>query len=109
MSIELPSIQKEIFELKGNEELPEEIKREIQTIDDELMDVDPEDAENTNKKPFKRIKRIFDELTDDDSTFNETVKKSKKLKESLQKLGKSYNKFAQWLALPVIPDLLLEI
>lgn len=109
ISVELPNLQQGIFELKNNDELPEDIKKEIITIDDELLDIEPEDAENTDKKPFKRIKRIFDQLSDEKSTFNETVKKSKKLKDSLQKLGKSYNKFAQWLALPVIPDLLLEI
>ena len=43
------------------------------------------------------------ELGDENSKFNRTVKGSKKAVELAQKLGKNYNKFAQWLAMPQVP------
>jgi len=109
LSLELPNLKDIVQQLKNDEEVPVELKNEIQTIDTELLDVEPDDAESIDKKPLKRIKRIFEQLTEEDSSLNKAVHKSKQLKEKIQKLGKSYNKFAQWLALPVIPDLLLEI
>ena len=47
------------------------------------------------------------ELGDENSKFNKIVKGSRKAVELAQKLGKTYNKFAQWRALPVVPDLFL--
>lgn len=109
--IELPKIQSESLLLK--ELLPvdsnEYIKQEISLLDEELMGIDVNDIEDVDKKPFKRIKRLFDQVSDEDSEISKIFDKSIKFKQSLQKIGKSYNKVAQWLALPHIPDILLEL
>lgn len=112
LKVEIPNLQKNLLETKLN--LPPDtssaIKEELDSIDKELME-QPQisNLSDVNHVPFKKIKRLFDQLTDEKSEFNKIINQSKKLKESIQKLGKTYNKIAQWVALPVIPDLLLEI
>lgn len=39
--------------------------------------------------------------------LSEAIKGAKKGVEMAQKVGKTYNKFAQWLALPQVPELFL--
>ncbi|CAD0009385.1 leucine-rich repeat domain-containing protein [Flavobacterium salmonis] len=109
MRLEFPDLQKKLLGLKIDDETPEDLKRELEVIDTELLNIDMEELESVDKKPFKRIKRLFEQMTNEESSLNEAIKKSKHLKENLQGLGKSYNKFAQWLALPVIPNIFLEI
>lgn len=107
---EISKLQSDILTLKSllTPDVPEVIKKEIELIDHELLESSNNSAQ-VNKTPFTRIKRLFEQLTDDNSQFSKAVKKSKKLKNSLQKVGKAYNKVAEWLALPVIPKALLEI
>ncbi|MBE9595196.1 MAG: hypothetical protein IMF19_17160 [Proteobacteria bacterium] len=47
------------------------------------------------------------ELEDKNSKYHKIVSGTKKGIDVAQKLGKTYNKFAQWLALPQVPDLFL--
>jgi hypothetical protein len=107
---DLHKLQSDILALKSEltKDTPEIIKEEIKLIDNELLETSQDPLE-VNQKPFIRIKRIFDQLTDDKSEFNKVIEKSKKLKSSLQKVGKTYNKVAEWIALPVIPKALLEL
>jgi Leucine-rich repeat (LRR) protein len=111
IKLELPILQNEILNLRSN--LPEDISKnledELKYIDEELLANDVKDVEDLDKKPLKRIGRLFEQINDEDSELNKIVKGSAKFKNALQKLGKSYNKIAQWTALPVIPDLLLEL
>ncbi len=51
--------------------------------------------------------RFLKKLEDEDSKYYKLVFRTKKGIETAQKVGKTYNKFAQWLALPVVPDLFL--
>lgn len=112
LKIEIPNLQKNLLETKLN--LPVEtskaLKEEFDAIDHELMEQTLiTNISDVNNVPLKKIKRLFDQLTDEKSEFNSIIKKSKNLKNSIQQLGKSYNKIAQWIGLPVVPDLLLEI
>ena len=47
-------------------------------------------------------------MGDEKSDLNKILGGAKKGVETLQKVGKTYNKIAQWLALPQVPDLLLK-
>lgn len=112
LTVEIPRLQTELLQTKLNipDDASTNIKAELDSIDQELMEQPTiTDVTDVNKVPLKKIKRLFDQLTEDDSELNSLIKKSKKFKETIQKLGKTYNKIAQWTALPVIPDLLLEI
>ena len=86
IKIELPIIQYDFGKFKREvAKLDEDLKNELKDIEDELLEVTPKSEQK----------------------FNKIVKGSKKGIEYAQKLGKTYNKFAQWLALPHVPDLFL--
>jgi len=53
------------------------------------------------------LKRVLDQINDPDSLLNKTISASKKGVAACQKVGKIYNKFAQWLGLPQVPDIFL--
>ncbi|MEN6551492.1 MAG: hypothetical protein ABFC34_01260 [Methanobacterium sp.] len=46
-------------------------------------------------------------MGDENLEYNKVIKETEKSIEHAQKLGKTYNKFAQWLAMPTVPDLFL--
>ncbi|WPR71490.1 leucine-rich repeat domain-containing protein [Flavobacterium sp. NG2] len=111
LSQEVTELQNEVLKLKNDYEsiLPTSISKELQQLDDELLEVEIVDEKVSTKKPFNRLKRIFDQLTDKESNLSKAVEKSKELKEKLQDLGKKYNKVSGWVGLPSIPELLLEL
>lgn len=51
--------------------------------------------------------RLLDQINDPDSLLNKTISASKKGVAACQKVGKIYNKFAQWLGMPQVPDIFL--
>lgn len=55
-----------------------------------------------------RLRRIIDELSDDKSTLNKTVKGLKNGINIAQELAVEYNKLADWLLLPQVPKILLK-
>ncbi|WP_052823547.1 leucine-rich repeat domain-containing protein [Neotamlana sedimentorum] len=112
LKVEFPVLQNNVYHLLHElpEDTPSIIKEEIKQIDDELIEQGNISSQNDiNKTPLKRIKRLFDQITDEESEFSKVIKKSQKLKKSVQNLGKTYNKIAQWTGLPNIPDLILEL
>jgi Leucine-rich repeat (LRR) protein len=110
MKVELPDFQNLFLELKNElfKVLGEAQRRELETIDAELLAIDDNvNPDEISKSPFRRLKRIFDHLNNPESEWSNAIKGSKKAIEFLQSLGKKYNKFAPWLAIPSIPDILL--
>lgn len=108
--IELPSFQKEFWELKNelDDNVSDSQRRELEIIDAELMAIDENSlAKDVNRSPFKRLERIFDQLNNPESTWSKAVSGTKKGVDLLQSLGRKYNKVAPWLAIPSIPDVLL--
>ncbi len=85
------------------------VTKELETIDTELLELEECGTDKTkiNKTTFKKLKRILDLVNDEDSTLNKTLKTSKKAIGALQKVGKTYNKFAEWLAMPQVPTIFL--
>ncbi len=106
----LPLLLREFGELKG--ELASQdgkIKEELELIDKELLELEPsnDDPNQLNKAPFRRLKRLLDQINDPNSLLNKTISASKKGVAACQKVGKIYNKFAQWLGMPQVPDIFL--
>ena len=83
-------------------------------VDLEDASEDLKEAESiTNPEEIKRkgllgnISKILQDLGDEDSKLHKIVSGIDKGVEIAQKMGKTYNKIAQWAMLPTIPDLFL--
>lgn len=108
---ELKNLQNEFFDMKGKLIYTDDgIKNEINDIDNELMKLDDNNPDNIkeNKHVFKKIGRLLEKFNDSNSDMNKILKQSKEGVKKIQKLAKVYNKFAQWLALPQVPDIFLN-
>jgi hypothetical protein len=57
---------------------------------------------------MNKMRRFLEKLADEDSDFHKAIKGAKKGIEMAQKVGKTYNKFVQWLALRQVPDVFLD-
>jgi hypothetical protein len=56
---------------------------------------------------MNKLGRVLKDLGDEDSECSKIIKGAKKSIAVAQKLGKTYNKFAQWLGMPQVPDVFL--
>lgn len=109
LKIDLPQIQTEF------ENLRTEIKRLSPALDtndlDNIQDSFDEVSANSEKerlnKPFNKLNRFLVKLSEPDSNYNKVITGTQKGIEYAQKLGRTYNKFAQWLAMPTVPELFL--
>ena len=57
---------------------------------------------------LNRLKGFLDKLDDEHSAIKKGVKGKQKGLTRLQKLTSTYNKFAEWLALPQVPKVFLN-
>lgn len=83
------------------------LKNELKTIEDSLDEVSAEDDKKELKKPMSKMRRFLEKINDENSDIHKAIKATKKGVEIAQKVGKTYNKFAQWLVIPQVPDLFL--
>ncbi|MBP6732823.1 MAG: leucine-rich repeat domain-containing protein [Chitinophagales bacterium] len=108
---ELPQLQNEIWELKKilKEAGEEDYVKQLDDIDEKILAINEceQDLSKTDKVPFKKLKRILDEINNEDSTLSKTIKAGSKGIKAAQELAKTYNKFGQWLGLPHVPDIFL--
>lgn len=111
LKIDLPAIVSQFNELKDHiESLPglkEPQIRELSKLEDRLDDLEEDTDKKEFKKTFTKIQRFMEKLADDSSTFNKVLKGTTRGVELAQKAGETYNKFAQWLALPQVPEFFL--
>ena len=108
LKINLPQIQVEFDnlrkEIKGlNHGLDSDSDKIQDSLDELSTNSDPEKA----VKPFNKLYRLLDKLSDPNSDYNRVITGTQKAIEYAQKVGRTYNKFAQWLAIPQVPDPLL--
>jgi len=83
------------------------LERNLKEISDSLDDVCADTGKEKFNKPFNKLSRFLKKIADEDSDINKIISGTRKGIELTQKVGQTYNKFAQWLALPQVPDLLL--
>lgn len=109
LKVELPAIQSDFENLKDILiEADPNLERKLKEIGDSLDEVNADTEKEKLNKPLNKLGRFLKKLDDENSDYCRLISKSKKGIESAQKLGKTYNKFAQWIpALPVVPDLFL--
>ena len=74
-----------IKEFFKNLEIKDKIE-ELDEIDDEILEVSNVEDLKSKKKMFNKFKRIVDQINDENSTLNETIKAAKKGKECLKKI-----------------------
>lgn len=60
---------------------------ELDEIDDEILEVSNAEDLKSKKKMFNKFKRIVNQINDENSTLNETIKAAKKGKECLKKIS----------------------
>jgi GTPase SAR1 family protein len=108
IKVDLPAIQSDFAELKDAiADTNPKLEKELTKIEDTLDEVTPESDKEKLAKPMNKLNRFLKKLADENSDFHKAVRGAKKGVEMAQKIGKTYNKFAQWLALPQVPDLFL--
>jgi hypothetical protein len=56
---------------------------------------------------MNKLRRFLKKLNDKNSDFHKVLAAGKKGIKTAQKVARTYNKFAQWLALPQVPDAFL--
>jgi len=89
-------------------ELNPKFEKKLDKIGDSLDEVRADDDNEKLVKPLSKLGRFLGKLGDENSESYKIISGSKKGIEMAQKLGKNYNKFAQWIpTLPVVPDLFL--
>ena len=89
-------------------ELNPNLEKELGKIGDSLDEVSANSDNEKLVKPLNKLGRFLGKLGDEESDYSKIISRSKNGIEMAQKLGKTYNKFAQWIpALPVVPDLFL--
>ncbi|NIM16972.1 MAG: hypothetical protein GTO45_33810 [Candidatus Aminicenantes bacterium] len=107
IKVDLPALEADFHKLKDALEDAEEsdpkLEKELEKIEDSMDELNLESEKKELVKPFKKVGRFLEKLGDKKSNFNKVLKGTKKGIELAQKVGKTYNKFAQWLALPQVP------
>jgi len=105
---DLPQIRTEFDNLKDElENSNPKLDTDMGKIQDSLDEVSCNSEKEKLVKPLNKIYRFLDKLADPNSNYNKVVTGTLKGVEYAQKLGRTYNKFAQWLAMPRVPDLFL--
>lgn len=108
LKIDLPQIRTEFDNLKDElEHLNSKLDSDLEKIQDSLDETSTDSDKKELAKPFNKLCRFLDKLNDPGSDYNKIIKGTEKGIEYAQKLGRTYNKFAQWLAMPQVPDLFL--
>jgi len=101
------------------------IQSDFETLEDLLIELNPKFKKELDKiggsldkvsahsdeklvEPLTKVGLFLEKLGDENSEYCRMISGSKKGIKMAQKLGKNYNKFAQWIpTLPVVPDLFL--
>jgi internalin A len=108
LKIDLPQILTEFDNLKNEiENINPKLDSELDKIQDSLDELSTNSDKEKVAKPFNKLYRFLDKLSDPNSDYNRIITGTQKGIELAQKVGRTYNKFAQWLAMPQVPDLFL--
>ncbi len=104
----LPLIQADFDDLKEEvENLNSKLDSDLDKFQDSLDELSPNSDKEKLVKPLNKLNRFLIKLSDPNSNYSKAIRGTEKGIEYAQKLGRTDNKFAQWLAMPQIPDLFL--
>jgi small GTP-binding protein len=110
IKVDLPAFKGQFYDLKEELEaagVDGDMAKELTAIGDHLDELDLETGKKELNKPFNKVRGFLKKLADDNSGFNKVLRGTKRGVELAQKAAETYNKFAQWLALPQVPEVLL--
>ncbi|MCP4582448.1 MAG: GTP-binding protein, partial [candidate division Zixibacteria bacterium] len=108
LKFELPQLQSSFDQFKHEAaKLDSNLAKELDNIESDLLEITPNSEQGSINKALNQLSGFLNKLDDKDSKFNKVISGADKALDYGQKLGKTYNKFAQWLALPQVPDLFL--
>ena len=108
LKIDLPQILVEFDNLKDQlENLSPKLDTYLDKIQDSLDELSTNSDKDRIAKPFNKLYRFLEKLSDPNSDYTKVITGTQKGIELAQKVGRTYNKFAQWLAMPQVPDLFL--
>lgn len=106
---ELQNIQRELFELKGlivNSD--ENLANEVKEVDNEILKLDSNNPEEIkkNKHVFRRLGRLLERLCNINNEINKGINLTEDVVSKTKKLINIYNKFANWLQLIQITEII---
>ena len=108
VEIDLPVIQSDFAELKDILiEADPNLERKLNEIGDSLDEVNADTEKEKLNKPFNKMRRFLEKVYDENSDYHKIIFGTKEGIRLVQKVGKTYNGFAKWLALPQVPELFL--
>ncbi|MHC1754196.1 MAG: COR domain-containing protein [Methanosarcina sp.] len=108
LKINLLQIRAEFDKLKDElKNLNSKLDSDLDKIQDSLDETSANPKQEELIKPLNKLYRLLDKLSDPDSNYSKVIKGTEKGIDYAQKLGRTYNKFAQCLAMPQVPDLFL--
>ena len=108
LSVELPAFQEEFETLKDLlVQLKPESKEQLEGLGDILDALSPKSNKEKLIGPLNKVGRFLKKVGDEKSDYNKILKGAKKGIETLQKVGRAYNKIVQWVGLPQVPDVFL--
>ena len=108
VEIDLPVIQSDFAELKDILiEADPNLERKLNEIGDSLDEVNADTEKEKLNKPFNKMRRFLEKVYDENSDYHKIISGTKEGIRLVQKVGKTYNGFAKWLALPQVPELFL--
>lgn len=104
VNVELPSLQLDFSELKELlEEKDPKLEKQLEKIEDGLDGLTGKSSPQELAPPLNKMGRFLKRAAEPDSTLNKILSTTKKGIETAQKVGRTYNKFAQWLGMPQVP------
>ena len=109
LTVDLPDIQTQFEKLKHliADKDPQLAKR-MNEIDNALYSVDSKSKKDKFNLPLGKLGNLMRDLGDEDSEYSRVIKGTKNALKYAQKIGRTYDKFAQWIpGLPRIPDVFL--
>ena len=104
----LPALQADFDRLKELMlESDPKTEKKLKEIGDSLDEVNANSDKEKLNKPLNKLQRFLKDLNDEKSETHKILTGTKKGVETAQKVGETYNKFAEWLALPQVPSVFL--
>jgi hypothetical protein len=109
LSIALPTLQEEFDDLKELLlQLNPGLKEKLTGLGGDLNALSAKTEKEKLTGPLNNLRIFLKKLGDEKSDYSKILKGAKKGVDMFKKVGRTYNKVAQWLALPQVPDVLLK-